>query len=317
VTKRAAGPDASDVLACGAIEEKPIWIGLFESLRDTLFPPKLPPLELTSVPIPIIDRMASKTNPWALSTSTLINGGILAIAILLGLKACPPFANRGATGHIDLSQWKQPILAKGIQSGGSGGSHELINPIQGQPPKIELQPITPPQAAVIENPKLAVEAAIAAPPDIRLPESLIIPNLGVAKSPNVTLPSNGPGAGDGVGWHEGGGDGPGNGPGAGLGSEQGVFIPGRGGVTAPVPLVTPEAEFSDEARREKYQGICLVGLIVDARGNPQNVHVVQHLGMGLDEKAVEAIRKYRFKPAMKNGKPVAAAITVEVDFRLF
>ncbi len=105
--------------------------------------------------------------------------------------------------------------------------------------------------------------------------------------------------------------------GYGPGSDTGVFVPGRGGVTAPVPIFAPDPEFSDEARRDKYQGICLVSIIVDARGFPQNVRVARHLGMGLDEKAMEAIRRYRFKPATKDGKPVAAAITVEVDFRLF
>ena len=81
--------------------------------------------------------------------------------------------------------------------------------------------------------------------------------------------------------------------------------------------MTPEAEFSDEARRNKYQGICVVFVIVDAHGYPRNPRVVQSLGMGLDEKALEAVQKYRFKPAMKDGKPVASMINVAVNFRLF
>jgi TonB family protein len=91
-----------------------------------------------------------------------------------------------------------------------------------------------------------------------------------------------------------------------------------GNVSAPVPLKQVNAEFSDEARRAKYQGVCLVGLIVDAQGNPQNVHIVRALGMGLDEKAMEAVRKYKFKPAMRDGKtPVAVYVNVEVNFRLY
>ena len=86
----------------------------------------------------------------------------------------------------------------------------------------------------------------------------------------------------------------------------------------PVALQQREAEFSDEARRAKYQGVCLISLIVDAQGNPQNPRVVRALGMGLDEKAMEAVRKYRFKPAMKDGRtPVPVMITVEVNFRLY
>jgi TonB family protein len=81
--------------------------------------------------------------------------------------------------------------------------------------------------------------------------------------------------------------------------------------------MTPEAEFSDEARRNKYQGICMISVIVDARGYPRNLRVIRSLGMGLDEKALEAVQRYRFKPAMKDGKPVAAMISVMVNFRLF
>jgi TonB family protein len=78
-----------------------------------------------------------------------------------------------------------------------------------------------------------------------------------------------------------------------------------------------EAEFSDEARRAKYQGVCLIQLIVDVHGDPLNPRVQRALGMGLDEKAMEAVRKYKFKPAMKDGKPVPVMITVEVNFRLY
>jgi periplasmic protein TonB len=204
-------------------------------------------------------------------------------------------------------------IIAGNHDGGSGGSHDLADPIQGHPPRVDLNALAPPQVAIIARPKLEVDPAI----DIRIPDSTAMPNLGVLKSGNVTIESNGPGDRAGIGLRGIGGVGPGNGPGYGPGSDAGVYIAGLGGVTVPVPIFTPEAEFSDEARRQKYQGICLVAIIVDAHGVPQNIHVVRHLGMGLDEKAMEAIRKYRFKPATKDGKPVAAAITVEVDFRLF
>jgi TonB family protein len=88
-------------------------------------------------------------------------------------------------------------------------------------------------------------------------------------------------------------------------------------VKAPVPISTAAPEFSDEARREKYSGICMITLIVDAQGVPQNVRVLRALGKGLDEKAMEAVRRYRFKPAMNDGKPVPVMITVEVNFRLY
>ena len=68
-----------------AFEEKPIWKELYENIHDVFFPPKLPPLILTSTPIPVPDRMAVKANPWAVGTSSFINLAILALAIWLGL----------------------------------------------------------------------------------------------------------------------------------------------------------------------------------------------------------------------------------------
>jgi protein TonB len=78
-----------------------------------------------------------------------------------------------------------------------------------------------------------------------------------------------------------------------------------------------DPEFSDEARRAKFQGMCVVTLIVDAQGNPQGVHVVGHLGMGLDERAAAAVRQYKFKPATLQGRPVPVEIIVEVIFRIY
>lgn len=100
-----------------------------------------------------------------------------------------------------------------------------------------------------------------------------------------------------------------------------ISIPGvynvGGDVKAPVVINTVDAEFSEEARAAKYSGICYVSLIVDAHGMPQNVQVIRALGMGLDEKAMEAVHQYRFKPGMKNGVPVPVEIMVEVNFRLY
>lgn len=102
-----------------------------------------------------------------------------------------------------------------------------------------------------------------------------------------------------------------------LGVGGGLYHVG-GGVTAPVPLNNVEAEFTEEARQAKLQGTCMISLIVNAEGNPQDPRVVRGLGKGLDEKALEAVRKYKFRPAMKDGNmPVPVMITVEVTFRLY
>jgi TonB family protein len=90
-----------------------------------------------------------------------------------------------------------------------------------------------------------------------------------------------------------------------------------GRLSPPTVLKSVVPKFSEEARRAKYQGVCLISLIVDAHGMPQNVHVTRGLGMGLDEKAIEAVSRFRFKPAMKDGRPVASYATIEVNFRLY
>jgi periplasmic protein TonB len=299
-----------------AFEEKPIWSALYESVRDAFFPPHLPPLELTSRPIPVPDRMAAGTNPWAVGSSTAVNGAILAIVILLGMRAINPHGQSPLGPHVDIShmQFFAPFHPKPSNGGNGGGTHDLIDPIEGRNPRLENTPITPPMVPLIEHPKLEEDPAIAV--NILPPDNPSMPSIGVHNSTNVTLDSNGPGGPHGIGTGTHGDYGPGNGPGSGPGDGNSIYSPGHG-VTAPVLVSAPSAEFSDEARRNKYQGVCLVSVVVDARGVPQNLHVTRALGMGLDEKAMEAIRRYRFKPGTKDGKPVAVQITVEVDFRLF
>jgi TonB family protein len=102
----------------------------------------------------------------------------------------------------------------------------------------------------------------------------------------------------------------------GVSSSGGVFRVG-GGVSAPKAIYTPDPQYSDKARKAKYQGVCVVALIVGADGAPRDVKVVQAIGRGLDAKAVEAVQQWKFEPAMKDGQPVAVAINVEVTFRLF
>jgi len=89
-----------------------------------------------------------------------------------------------------------------------------------------------------------------------------------------------------------------------------------GGVAAPHVIHSIEPEFTQEARQANFQGNVLIQLIVDSQGNPQDIRVTHHLGMGLDEKAIAAVRQYRFSPAMYQGHPVAVQIVIEVDFHL-
>ncbi|MGA7343405.1 MAG: energy transducer TonB [Terracidiphilus sp.] len=303
-----------------AFDEKPIWSGLYESIRDVFFPPKLPPLELTSTPIPVPDRMAVKPNPWAIGVSTTTNLIILLIVLYFGVRQAIKVVNPSLLTPIDVGDFKAPKDLKMAGGGGGGGDRSIIQASQGKLPKIEEKPIVPPQVQTFDKPKIPVPPALDVQKNITLPDNPMLPNIGMKTSANVVL-SNGTGNGGGMGTGSGGGlgSGAGDGYGPGQGGNTGGGLYQIGGrVSAPVPLNSVEAEFSDEARRAKYQGVCLISMIVDTNGNPQNPRVVRALGMGLDEKALEAVRKYKFKPAMKDGRiPVPVMITVEVNFRLY
>jgi TonB family protein len=98
--------------------------------------------------------------------------------------------------------------------------------------------------------------------------------------------------------------------------QEGVEHIGKG-VTAPVPVLTADPPYTDDAQGRKIQGTVMLRIIVDNNGLPQNVEVIRPLGYGLDQNAVETIRQYRFKPALKDGKPVAAYMTIAINFRLY
>jgi periplasmic protein TonB len=305
-----------------AFDEKPVWAGLWESVRDVFFPVKLPPLELTSKPIPVPDRMAVKANPWAIGISSTVNLTILLIVLFFVGKKIVDTVKPGLLAtNIDVGEYNAPKDTQRMGGGGGGGDRSMIEANKGKLPKLEKDPITPPQPQTLEHPKLPEPAAINVQTNIQLPDNPNMPMIGMHSSANVQMASAGTGSGAGMGSGSGGGlgSGQGNGYGPGYGGNFGGGLEQIGGrVSGPVPIYEPEAEFSDEARRAKYQGVCLIAAIVDTQGNPQNVHVVRALGMGLDEKAMEAVRKYKFKPAMKDGKtPVAVMVTIEVDFRLY
>jgi len=89
-----------------------------------------------------------------------------------------------------------------------------------------------------------------------------------------------------------------------------------GGVSAPVVILKPNPEYTDEARKAKWQGAVLLSVVIDEDGVPQEIKVVRSLGLGLDEKATEAVQQWRFKPGLKDGKPVPVSAVIEVPFRL-
>jgi TonB family protein len=203
-----------------------------------------------------------------------------------------------------------------MQGGGGGGAREALPVSKGQLPKPSMTVFVPPQI-VDHTPKLAMDPSIIAPPDTPLPQSTLN-NWGdpLAKLMNG---SNGNGSGGGMGSGSGGGVGSGTdrgfGPGAGGGIGGGVFRVG-GGVSAPSVIVKVDPKYSEEARKAKYSGTVLLSVVVDQEGHARDIHVLKSLGMGLDEKAVEAVQKWKFKPGMKGGQAVNVRAQIEVNFRL-
>ena len=305
--------------------EEPLWKHLFGELDEFFFPKKLPPLKLESKPEPVKDIWgfySNRKNGALGSTGVhLLIVGIIAVGYLIGrhvANAAPaPKVTVTLVDPGDIPALKPSKTQVG--GGGGGGDRDVLQASKGKLPKFSMQQITPPMVVVRnEHPKLAVDPTIVIPPQVVL-ASNNMPNLGDPMS-GAVLPSNGTGSGSGIGSGSdggvGSGRGPGFGPGEGGGTGGGVFHVG-GGVSPPRTIYAPEPEFSEEARKAKYQGVCTLGLIVGVDGRPTNIRVLSSLGMGLDEKAIEAVKNWKFEPAMKDNHPVRVEIAVEVDFHLY
>jgi protein TonB len=206
-----------------------------------------------------------------------------------------------------------PLVFSG-HFGGGGGGHDPLPASRANLPRASLdQQLAPPTVTLQkEMPKLPVEETVNVAPDIKL---LTGGQIGDPTSKFSVL-SNGPGGPGGIGPGCCDGVGPSNGPGAGDGPS-GIYPAGKMGVTVPEVIFNPEPSFSDEARKMKAQGIVLLLLVVGKDGQTYDIRVRQSLGMGLDEKAIEAVKRWRFRPATRNGQPVATQIAVQVDFHLY
>jgi periplasmic protein TonB len=305
--------------------DESLLTSLFRNMNDFFFPKRLAPLVLTSKPIPVKDIWGFynyKKNGALGSTAVHVLIVALIIAGTLWVKsrieAPKPTAVMTLIRPDDV-----PVLPPSktkVGGGGGGGDRDKLQAVKGKLPKLAMEQFTPP-AVVVRNdhPKLAIEPTVVVPPQIKMASNM--PNIGDPMSHLPSgPPSNGTGSGSGIGSGSGGGVGVGVGPGVGDGRGGGVgggvFRVG-GGVSAPKATFAPDPEYSEEARKAKFQGTCVLWLIVGPDGHPRDIRVSRTLGLGLDEKAIEAVKNWKFEPAMKDGKPVAVQINVEVDFRLY
>jgi len=288
--------------------EQGVFASLFSSIEDVFFPKKLPPLVLESQPIAVVDRMAVKRDPKSTAIAIVLHVVVIGLLVFLVAKTGIKFAAPKQAVIVALDA-PPPLAPRELKIAGGGGGQKGPAPVsKGSPPKFSPVQITPPKAPVIQ-PKLAVDPTIDVDPKLKMQSTL--PNIGMVNAPNVGV-SMGNGNGSGLGSGNGNGMGPGSGGNYGGGVRQ-----VGGGVSAPSLVYKVEAEFSEEARKAKMSGVVTVGFIVDEKGNVIRAHVIRGLGMGLDEKALEAVRQYRFKPAMENGKPVKVEVNVEVNFQIF
>jgi protein TonB len=241
-----------------------------------------------------------------------IAGQAAIVGILIYFTSCvirtqPDLVRRVAS--LDL-----PLIFSG-HNGGGGGGLDPLPASRGNLPRASLDTQIMPPTVVVpkEMPKLPVEETVMVAPDIKYPQG---GQIGDPASPFARWLSNGPGGPGGIGPGCCGGVGDSVGSHVGSGPP-GIYPAGKGGVTVPQVVYSPEPSFSEEARKSKTQGIVLLLIVVGPDGKPYNMRVQQSLGMGLDEKAIEAVSRWRFRPATFNGQSVATQIAVEVNFRLY
>ena len=307
------------------VERQPGFKLFWQNLRDLISPPKLPPLQVTSKPVKV-KEIWSKDKAFGPS-----QGIALAVHVGLTLLVLSPWlypiakkvaaspANNSLVTPIDMSDYT-PKLPPGKDKAGGGGGGGERNPLpatKGRAPKFSFNQIAPPM--VHTKPDSNIQATLLGPPDLKIP-SPNMDNYGdpLAKMLNASGgPGGGSGIGSGTGTGIGSGSGGGLGPGSGGGTGGGAYRPGTNGVGYPTCVYCPDPKYSEEARKAKYQGTVVLQVVITPDGRATEIQVVKGPGLGLEEKAVEAVKLWRFKPAMgPGGKPVPVVVPLEITFRL-
>jgi len=234
----------------------------------------------------------------------------LGAAIIAASVAAVAVRPAEAERHFDSVQiaLSDYLASYGASGNGGGGQHEPDPASGGVLPQTSKMQITPPTVTVNDHlPILPVQPTIEAP-EVKF-------EAGQIGDPLSTLSklSNGPGGRAGIGNGDGGSIG--SGPGPGCCSDS--YASGVGGVTAPKVIYSIDPEYTNEARQARHQGTVILWAVVGPDGRVYGLRIRRPLGMGLDEKAMEAVQQYRFEPGKKDGKPVPVRVVVEVSFRLY
>jgi TonB family protein len=296
-------------------------LNIIAAIQDALHSRQLPPLQVTSKPLPVRDIWGGfgGQRKRAGATSILVHVCVIGLLFLIGTNKTVQHivGNQVQLIAPDIAPYRSTVKKSKMAGGGGGGDRSATPVSKGNLPKLANRQFVPPMISHVENPKLVMDPTLIIPPDANIPR-VDTSNLGdpLAKS---GLASNGFGSGGGMGSGRGGGVGPGTGPGFGPGSGGGLgggaYRIG-GGVSPPSIIYKVEPEYSEEARKAKFQGTVLLFVVVDEYGNPRDIKVLRPLGLGLDQKAIEAVEKWKFSPGKKDGKPVPVQAQIEVNFRL-
>jgi periplasmic protein TonB len=246
-------------------------------------------------------------------------GAILLILAVTGVKPkLIPLLHEILVVPADIASYKTSMHSGG---GGGGGVRADSPASRGKAPDFAREIFVPP-VVKIENatPILPMEPTLIGDPEIK-PAVFNYQQYGDPNGASGKLsggPGDGWGIGDGHGPGVGSGKGPGFGPGEGGGTGGGVDYMGIGGgaVTPPTLVSKTEPDYSEEARKARLQGTVLLRIEVDTHGQARNIMVSKSLGLGLDDRAIEAVKKWKFIPGKVNGKPAAVVAYVEVNFRL-
>lgn len=191
----------------------------------------------------------------------------------------------------------------------AGGGQSNPGPVQrGSPPKAKPKRMfLPPMVASNDAPRLVLPTAMIDAPDLTLAIDDIGDPLELSK-----IGAGGIGQGRGIGT--GTGDGIGDGSQSGLGSKAVASV--KKLTRKPEVLHKVEPEYSEEARRARLQGFVRLAIDVGLDGIATNIRVVKSMGFGLDESAIEAVKRWRFRPALMGDDPVIAPALIEVGFHL-
>jgi TonB family protein len=277
-------------------------------------------IQTTATPIEVEDLWSKSSFGFPLLLAVGLLGLLIAAVVIPHYLV---FRNPALT-TTQVTMLHEPIVLKLPKTdsksggGGGGGRKAPTPPSKGQIPRGADKQIVPPMVEAKNlAPKLAVETTVLAP---QLANIVPLPNQMFGDPNGVAGPlSAGPGTGGGIGTGTGTGIGPGRGggvgPGEGGGIGGGAFNVG-GGVSEPVLLTQVQPEYSDDGRKARIQGTVELLIIVNPDGTVKFENVRKSLGYGLDQKAIEAVKKWKFAAGKKDGKPVPTYVSVLVNFSL-